>query len=183
MSEQKEKINISCPFCNGSLSVSTESAVYRCTHCNNIININQTADTGIKKKSVQIDQKKLVCFKCGKEIFADKGADAVICKYCYFRNDMSDHKVKTMFGTVLQTHGQLYLVKKGIIETSSIHVGSALINGKIIGDIKAFGSVEILKKGEVKGNITCRSFYVRKGGIFQGIIKIINPENSETSNI
>ncbi|MCF7790616.1 MAG: polymer-forming cytoskeletal protein [Victivallales bacterium] len=137
--------------------------------------------TNNQKQKFEIEKRKLFCYKCGKEIIADKNAQAVICKYCYQRNDLSDHKLKTIFGAVIQTHGQLYLQKKGIIATSTIQVGNAVIRGKVIGDITAQGSVEILKKGEVRGNITCRSLIVRKGGIFVGYLYLQNTDGEHIS--
>ena len=173
-----ETKNIVCPYCHGNFIVSVQCLSISCRHCNKHINISKNLTLGEKKKKTEIEKRKLICGKCNKEILADKNAQAIICKYCYHRNDLSDHKVKTIIGTIFQTHGQLYLLRKGIIEFSTIQVGSAIIKGKVLGDITAFGTVEILKKGEVRGNITCRSFIVNKGGYFEGHVQILPPDNS-----
>ncbi|MDR4506772.1 MAG: polymer-forming cytoskeletal protein [Candidatus Brocadiaceae bacterium] len=77
-------------------------------------------------------------------------------------------------GKIFQTHGSLYLKKKGVIETSTLHVGNAFIEGKINGDLNAMGTVKILKRGEVYGKITCRRLFVEKGGIFFGSVQMLN---------
>lgn len=119
-----------------------------------------------------------MCFKCGKEIFADKKAQAVDCKYCYHHNDLSDYKIKSLIGKIIETHGTLYLKKRGVIEISNIRVGNAIIQGKINGDIYAKGTVEILKHGEVHGKITCRKLVVNKGGIFNGKVNMLQANTS-----
>ena len=107
-----------------------------------------------------------------------KNAQAVTCQHCYNRNDLSDHKVKTLLGVNLETYGTLHLKKRGIIEISSIHVGNAVIQGKIKGDVDAMGTVEIQKKGEIYGSIICRKLVVNKGGIFSGKVKMLNAETN-----
>ncbi len=117
----------------------------------------------------------LFCMKCGKEIFIDKNAQAVTCKHCYHGNDLSDYKVKTLLGQKLETHGTLYLKKKGIVKISNILVGNAVIKGKVNGDLRALGTVEIYKRGEIHGKITCRKLVVYKGGVFDGTVEMLNP--------
>ena len=55
-------------------------------------------------------------------------------------------------------------------------VGDAFIEGKINGDLTAMGAVEILKHGEVRGTITCRKLMVKKGGIFEGSVRMLQGE-------
>jgi len=81
-------------------------------------------------------------------------------------------------GKNLETYGTLHLKKRGIIEISSIRVGNAVVQGRIKGDISAMGTVEILKKGEIYGKITCRKLIVKKGGTFSGIVKMLNAESN-----
>lgn len=81
-------------------------------------------------------------------------------------------------GKIIETHGTLYLKKKGVIEISNIRVGNAIIKGKIHGDLYASGTVEILKPGEIYGKITCRKLIVGKGGIFSGKVQML-PANQE----
>jgi cytoskeletal protein CcmA (bactofilin family)/DNA-directed RNA polymerase subunit RPC12/RpoP len=171
-----ETENIVCPYCQGTLSVSVHCLSIPCRYCNRLINIRELLAPVEKKKKTAIEKRKLFCYKCKKEISTDKGAQAVICKYCYHRNDLSDHKLKTIIGTIFQTHGRLYLIRKGIIEFSTIQVGSAIIKGKVTGDITASGTVEILKKGEVKGNITCRRLIVNNGGTFEGHAQMLKSD-------
>ncbi len=168
--------NIACPYCKGSLNVSVNCMSMPCLHCNKHINVKEIIFPPEKKRTPLIGQKKIPCLKCDKDIFTDEKAQAATCQHCYTRNDLTDHKVKTLLGVNLETHGTLYLKKKGIIEISSIRVGNAIVQGKIKGDVNAMGTVEISKKGEIYGNITCRKLIVNKGGTFSGKVKMLNAE-------
>ncbi|MGR3294346.1 MAG: bactofilin family protein [Candidatus Scalindua sp.] len=170
--------NIACPYCKGSLSVSVSCMSMPCLHCNRHINVKDIIFPSEKKRISLIGQRKIRCFKCDREIFTDEKAQAVTCQHCYNRNDLSDHKVKTLLGVNLETYGTLHLKKKGIIEISSISVGDAVVQGKIKGDVNAMGTVEIFKNGEIYGEITCRKLIVNKGGIFSGKVKMLNAETN-----
>ena len=170
--------NIACPYCKGSLSVSANCMSMPCLHCNKHINVKEIIFPSEKKRISIIGKKSIHCFKCGRKIFTDEKAQAVTCQHCYNRNDLSDHKVKTLLGVNLETYGTLHLKKRGIIEISSIRVGNAVVQGKIKGDVNAMGTVEIFKNGEIYGQITCRKLIVNKGGTFRGKVKMLKAENN-----
>jgi DNA-directed RNA polymerase subunit RPC12/RpoP len=149
-----------------------------CRHCNKHINVKEIIFPSEKKRVSLIGKRSIHCFKCKREIFTDEKAQAVTCQHCYNRNDLSNHNVKTLLGVNLETYGTLHLKKKGIIEISSIRVGNAIVQGKIKGDISAMDTVEIQKKGEVYGKITCRKLVVNKGGTFRGEVKMLNTKTN-----
>ena len=170
--------NIACPYCNGSLAVSVNCMSMPCLHCNKHINVKEIIFPSEKKRISPIGKRRIHCFKCDREIFTDEKAQAVTCQHCYNRNDLSDHKVKTLLGVNLETYGTLHLKKRGIIEISSIRVGNAVVQGRIKGNITAMGTVEISKNGEIFGAITCRKLIVNKGGTFSGKVKMLNAESN-----
>ncbi len=170
--------NIACPYCNGSLTVSVNCVSIPCRHCNKHINVKEIISPSEKKQISLIGKRRIHCFKCDREIFTDENAQAVTCQHCYNRNDLSDHKVKTLLGVNLETYGTLHLKKRGIIEISSIRVGNAVVQGRIKGNITAMGTVEIAKNGEIFGAITCRKLIVNKGGTFSGKVKMLNAESN-----
>ncbi len=149
-----------------------------CRHCNKHINVKEIISPSEKKPIIPVGQKRIICFKCKKEVFTNEKAQAVTCQHCYNRNDLGNHKVKTLLGVNLETYGTLHLKKRGKIEISSIRVGNAIVQGKINGDINAMDTVEIKKKGEVYGKITCRKLIVEKGGIFSGNVKMLNSKTT-----
>ncbi len=180
-SEEKKKSSsetrdIVCPYCKGNLTVSTNCMSMPCPRCNKHINIKAVLSPSEEKEKSSVEKRRLHCFKCKREIFVDEKDYAVICKYCSRHNDLSDYTVKSRLGRNLETHGMLYLKKKGKIETSNIQVRDAIIQGKIKGNLKAVGSVEVMARGEVYGKITCRKLIVNQGGIFGGSVEMLDAE-------
>ncbi|MFQ5963769.1 MAG: polymer-forming cytoskeletal protein [Candidatus Scalinduaceae bacterium] len=166
--------DILCPYCQGNLTVSIHCMSMPCLHCNEHINVKEILSPSKKKKKPSIVRRRLLCFKCGKEISIDEKAQAVTCNFCYNRNDLSNYKVKSILGKNIETYGTLYLKKNGKIEISNIKVGNAIVKGKINGNLNALGTVEILKRGEIYGKITCRKLIVKKGGVFKGNVQMLN---------
>ena len=166
--------DILCPYCKGKLTVSAHCMSMPCRHCNKHINVKEIISPSEKKRISSIGKRGVICFKCKREIFTDEKAQAVTCKHCYNRNDLSNHKVTTLLGKNLETYGTLHLKKKGKIEISNILVGNAVVQGRIKGDVSAMDTVEILKKGEIYGKITCRKLIVKKGGTFSGMVEMLN---------
>lgn len=166
--------NILCPYCQGNLTVSIHCMSMPCRHCNQHVNVKAILSPTEEKKKSASETRRILCFRCGKEFFTNKKAQVITCKHCSHHNDLNNYKIKFLFGKNLETHGTLYLKKKGVIEISNIRVGNAVIKGKIHGDLKATGTVEILKHGEIHGKITCRKLIVKKGGIFNGRVEMLN---------
>ncbi|MDR4506390.1 MAG: polymer-forming cytoskeletal protein [Candidatus Scalindua sp.] len=149
-----------------------------CRICNRHINVKEILSPSEAKKISIVGKRMILCFKCGREIFTDKSAQAVACNHCYHRNDLSHHKIKSVFGKNIETHGDLYLKRKGVIEISKIRVGNAIIKGRINGDVYATGMIEILKHGELYGTITCSKFLVHRGGAFRGKVTMLDSAQS-----
>ena len=166
--------DILCPYCKGKLSVSAHCMSMPCQHCNKHINVKEIISPSEKKQVASIGKRRVICFKCSREIFTDENAQAVTCQHCYNRNDLSDHKIVTLLGKDLKTYGTLHLKRKGKIEISKVLVGNAVVQGRIVGDVFAMDTVEILKHGEICGKITCRKLIVNKGGTFSGMVEMLN---------
>jgi len=178
--ESSETKEISCPYCQGKNTISIHCLSLPCRHCHRYIDAEAILSPVEDAKEYTVGKRMLLCFKCGREIYIDKNAQAVTCKYCYHGNDLSDYKIKSLLGKKIETHGTLYLKKRGSIEISNILVGKAIIKGKIRGNLKALDTVEIYKRGEIYGKITCRKLIVYKGGVFDGTVEMLNamPNNS-----
>ncbi len=176
-SKSPETRDIICHYCKGNLTVSINCMSMPCSHCNKHINIQAILSPSEEKKKTSVEKRSLHCFKCEREISVDEKDYAVICKYCRRHNDLRDYTIKSSrLGLNLETHGTLYLKKSGKIKTSNIQVRDAIIQGNLKGNLKAVGSVEVMKRGEVYGKITCRKFIVNNGGIFGGSVKVIDAE-------
>jgi cytoskeletal protein CcmA (bactofilin family) len=60
------------------------------------------------------------------------------------------------------------VIGEGAIVEAEIDIGEVIIQGTVIGNIKAKRSIEIHAPGRVKGDITTPSLQIDKGVIFEG---------------
>ena len=60
------------------------------------------------------------------------------------------------------------VIGEGALVEAELDVGEVIIQGTVVGNIKAKRSIEILAPGRVKGDITTPSLEIAKGVIFEG---------------
>ncbi len=60
------------------------------------------------------------------------------------------------------------VVGEGAVVKAEIDVGEIIVQGQVIGNIRAKRSIEIHAPGRVKGDITTPSLQIEKGVIFEG---------------
>jgi cytoskeletal protein CcmA (bactofilin family) len=60
------------------------------------------------------------------------------------------------------------IVGEGARVEAEIDVGEIIIQGMVVGNIRAKRSIEILTPGRVKGDLNCPSLQIDKGVIFEG---------------
>lgn len=60
------------------------------------------------------------------------------------------------------------VIGEGAIVEAEIDIGEVIVQGTVIGNIKAKRSIEIHAPGRVKGDITTPSLQIDKGVIFEG---------------
>lgn len=78
-----------------------------------------------------------------------------------------------IIGTIRTEH-DVTISPTGFIE-GTIFANNAVINGGFEGDIFA-KNIEILSKGNLKGNVTCSEFTIQKGGLFLGTSETVSNE-------
>jgi cytoskeletal protein CcmA (bactofilin family) len=60
------------------------------------------------------------------------------------------------------------VIGEGAVVEAEIEIGEVIVQGTVIGNIKAKRSIEIHAPGRVKGDLTTPSLQIEKGVIFEG---------------
>jgi cytoskeletal protein CcmA (bactofilin family) len=63
---------------------------------------------------------------------------------------------------------------------SEIHAGEVFVYGKVVGNVRARGRVEITKDGSITGDIDCARISIEDGAHFKGRIEI-DPARSKAA--
>src|SRR5262245_25056049 len=77
--------------------------------------------------------------------------------------------------------GQIYtedvlIVGEGAVVKAEIEVGTIIINGQVVGNVRAKNSVEIHAPGRLKGNVLTPAIQIDRGAIFEGPCQMENIE-------
>ncbi len=76
-------------------------------------------------------------------------------------------------GELITDNGDLVVGKTGRVK-ANIRVRRAIIEGRVEGDIKASGKVEIKQKAQINGNLQAKELVIEEGVSFTGKCKV-NP--------
>ncbi|MFC2140601.1 polymer-forming cytoskeletal protein [Candidatus Auribacterota bacterium] len=113
------------------------------------------------------EQKKIVCSHCKTEQKVPTIALSSFCKKCGQRINLQDYEIKGKFQGELETRG-IICIAEGADVTAEMNVGSAVVEGKLRGNIVAETMVELKPTGIVFGTITSPVLLVDDGAIFVG---------------
>jgi len=102
------------------------------------------------------------CFDCGATQEISSAASSTICPKCSKHIDLRDYKVTTSFSRLIRTHGQLHITSKGDLSSSSVTCRSALIEGKMRGNVNCFGTATINFAGKIPGRLTADHVLVER---------------------
>jgi cytoskeletal protein CcmA (bactofilin family) len=102
------------------------------------------------------------CFDCKATQEISSAASSTICPKCSKHIDLRDYKITTSFSRSIRTHGQVHLTSKGDLSSSSVTCRSALIEGKMRGNVQCLGTATINFSGKIPGRLTAEHVLVER---------------------
>jgi cytoskeletal protein CcmA (bactofilin family) len=171
---QIEKISADCPHCGFSQLESAHAKSTFCRKCGQHYSIEKLLAreaTSLKAPSIFDKLTKLVtgekirdvcCFSCGHHQQVSTAAQSTQCPGCGSYIDLKDFKITGPFGRSIQTQGEVVIASKGDVSSSKVACGSALIEGKLRGNLTCTGTVAVKLRGQVPGSIETHHLVVEK---------------------
>ena len=105
------------------------------------------------------------CFECKRKQQVSGAATSTICPSCSAHIDLRDYKITSGFSRSIRTRGNVHLSGKGDLGSSSVVCQSALIEGRLRGDLHC-DTATINYSGKLPGRISARHVVVdRKADI------------------
>lgn len=104
----------------------------------------------------------IACFDCKATQEISSAATSTICPKCSKHIDLRDYKITTSFSRSIRTHGQIHLTAKGDLSSSSVTCRSALIEGKMRGNLQCLGTATINFIGKIPGRLTAEHVLVER---------------------
>lgn len=96
----------------------------------------------------------VACFECKRKHEVSEAATSTNCPGCSAHIDLRDYKITTSFSRSIRTRGQVHLTAKGDLSSTSIVCRSALIEGKLRGNLQCEESATINFSGKIPGRLT-----------------------------
>ena len=105
------------------------------------------------------------CFDCKRKQQVSGAATSTICPSCSAHIDLRDYKITSGFSRSIRTRGDVHLTGKGDLASSSVVYQSALIEGRLRGNLHC-DTATINFSGKIPGRISARHVIVdRKADI------------------
>ena len=103
------------------------------------------------------------CFECDSAHEVSSSAHSSTCRSCGAYIDLQDYKITGSFSRNIVTRGSIYLSSKGDLSSSKIICDSAVLHGKMRGNIRCVGKLAIRSTGRVPGTLEASRIIVEKG--------------------
>ena len=94
------------------------------------------------------------CFDCKAKTEVIAAATSTNCPKCSAHLDLRDYKITTPFSRSIRTHGEVHVTAKGDLSSSSVTCRSAIIEGKLRGNLHCAGTATIHYSGKIPGRLT-----------------------------
>jgi cytoskeletal protein CcmA (bactofilin family)/ribosomal protein S27E len=118
------------------------------------------------------------CFDCKRKQQVSGAATSTICPSCSTHIDLRDYKITSGFSRSIRTRGNVHLSGKGDLASSSVVCRSALIEGRLRGNLHCDDTATINYSGKIPGRISARRVVVeRKADIH--CFRTVRAENIE----
>jgi cytoskeletal protein CcmA (bactofilin family) len=95
----------------------------------------------------------VACFECKRKHEVSDAATSTNCPGCSAHIDLRDYKITTSFSRSIRTRGELHLTSKGDLSSTSVVCRSALIEGKLRGNLQCEESATINFAGKLPGRL------------------------------
>ena len=104
----------------------------------------------------------VACFECKRKHEVSDAATSTNCPGCSAHIDLRDYKITTSFSRSIRTRGELHLTAKGDLSSTSVICKSALIEGKLRGNLQCEETATINYIGKIPGRLTANYVLVER---------------------
>ena len=104
----------------------------------------------------------VACFECKRKHEVSEAATSTNCPGCSAHIDLRDYKITTSFSRSIRTRGDVHLTNKGDLNSTSVVCRTALIEGRLRGNLECEESATINFVGKIPGRLTANYVCVER---------------------
>lgn len=177
MPSEKGKVNVECPHCGFIQRESSFAHSTICRKCSGYFVIAsqkietapRTEKTLLRRLGDQVSgllgpkgPRIIQCFDCGKKQEVSPSAKSSICPHCSSYIDLQDFYIQSPFSRNVRTRGEFHIAKKGVVSSSKVICGKAIIAGKMRGSLLCDGQTAVRLRDKIPGSIDSEVIIVEK---------------------
>ena len=102
------------------------------------------------------------CFECKAKQEISSAATSTFCPKCSTHIDLRNYKVTTSFSRSIKTQGEIHVTAKGDLSSTNVTCRSALIEGKMRGNMTCLGTATINFVGKIPGRLTAQHVLIER---------------------
>jgi len=100
------------------------------------------------------------CFDCKAKHEVSSAATSSFCPKCSTHIDLRSYKISTSFSRSIKTQGEIHITPKGDLSSTTVTCRSALIEGKMRGNMNCRGTATINCVGKIPGRLIAENIVV-----------------------
>jgi cytoskeletal protein CcmA (bactofilin family) len=100
------------------------------------------------------------CFDCKAKHEVSSAASSSFCPKCSTHVDLRNYKITTSFSRSIKTQGEVHVTPKGDLSSTTVTCRSALIEGKMRGNMNCVGTATINFVGKIPGRLTAETVLI-----------------------
>ena len=104
----------------------------------------------------------VACFECKRKHEVSDAATSTNCPGCSAHIDLRDYKINTAFSRSIRTRGEIHLTAKGDLSSTSVVCRSAIIEGRLRGNLECEESATIDFVGKIPGRLSANHVTVER---------------------
>lgn len=104
----------------------------------------------------------VACFECKRKHEVSDASMSTNCPGCSAHIDLRDYKITTSFSRSIRTRGEVHLTPKGDLSSTSVICRSALIEGKLRGNLECEESATVDFVGKIPGRLIAKYVSVER---------------------
>ncbi len=175
------KANVECPHCGFKQMEYVAAKSTMCRQCGRSFspsapkpelklrpkeNVSSPAEVAAPKRFEGLwsrpRSRSVACFECKRKHEVSDAATSTNCPGCSAHIDLRDYKITTSFSRTIRTRGDIHLTAKGDLSSTSVICQSALIEGKLRGNLQCEESVTIDFTGKIPGRLTAKHVIIER---------------------
>jgi cytoskeletal protein CcmA (bactofilin family)/ribosomal protein S27E len=178
------KVSVECPHCGFKQSEYAAAKSTMCRQCGSHFApsapkqeirlrpkeerveaaVAASSDSSLRQKFEGLWNKhhssEIECFDCKAKHEVSSAATSSFCPKCSTHVDLRNYKITTSFSRSIKTQGEVHITAKGDLSSTTVTCRSAVIEGKMRGNMNCVGTATINYVGKIPGRLTADNIVV-----------------------